>query len=80
MPAAPSLDVNLLAVNDNYPLYSALTASAILAHHGKCDVPIGTSRPLNNNTFFDGLHFELGKYTNKVACHFSGGSLPLGPR
>lgn len=77
--AATSPDVNLLAVNINYPSsYSALAASAILAHYGKGNVPIGIRRPLNNNTFFDGLHFELGEYTSKVAYHFSSGSLPWG--
>jgi hypothetical protein len=69
--------VNLLAVNVNYPSsYSALAASAILAHYGKSDVPIGIPRPLTNTTFFDGWYFTLGEYASKVAYHFSGGSLP----
>jgi hypothetical protein len=71
--------VNLLAVNVNYPsTYSALTASAILAHYGQANVPIGIPRPLTNVTFFDGWFYELGEYASKVAYHFSGGSLPWG--
>ncbi|KAK4151994.1 inosine-uridine preferring nucleoside hydrolase-domain-containing protein [Chaetomidium leptoderma] len=77
--AATSPDVNLLAVNVNHPSsYSALTASAILAHYGKAHVPIGIPRPLTNTTFFDAWFFALGEYTSKVAYHFSGGSLPWG--
>jgi hypothetical protein len=71
--------VNLLAVNVNYPSsYSALAASAILAHYGHPHVPIGIPRPLTNATFFDAWFFELGEYASKVAFHFSGGSLPWG--
>ncbi|KAK4033068.1 inosine-uridine preferring nucleoside hydrolase-domain-containing protein [Parachaetomium inaequale] len=77
--AATSPDANLLAVNINYPSsYSALAASAILAHYGRADVPIGIPRPLTNATFFDGWYFALGEYASKVARHFSGGSLPWG--
>jgi inosine-uridine nucleoside N-ribohydrolase len=77
--AATSPHANLLAVNVNYPSsYSALAASAILAHYGKRDVPVGIRRPLTNATFFDGWYFELGEYASKVAYHFSGGSLPWG--
>jgi len=66
-------------VNINYPSsYSALAASAILAHYGKTHVPIGIPRPLTNTTFFDSWYFTLGEYTSKVAYHFSGGSLPWG--
>ncbi|KAI0878436.1 inosine/uridine-preferring nucleoside hydrolase [Hypoxylon argillaceum] len=77
--AATSPDVDLLAVNINYPsTFSALAASAILAHYGRSEVPIGIRRPLANNTFFDSWHYELGEYTSKVAYHWSGGSLPWG--
>ncbi|KAL2143665.1 hypothetical protein VTI28DRAFT_10172 [Corynascus sepedonium] len=77
--ATTSPSVNLLAVNINYPSsYSALAASAILAHYGKTHVPIGIPRPLTNTTFFDSWYFTLGEYTSKVAYHFSGGSLPWG--
>ncbi|KAI0191177.1 inosine/uridine-preferring nucleoside hydrolase [Xylaria flabelliformis] len=76
--AATSPHVNLLAVNVNYPsTFSALAASAILAHYG-LQVPIGVRRPLTNDTFFDSWDYELGEYTSKVAFHFSGGSLPWG--
>ncbi|KAK3897472.1 hypothetical protein C8A05DRAFT_38980, partial [Staphylotrichum tortipilum] len=77
--AATLPEANLLAVNVNYPSsYSALAASAMLAHYGKGHVPIGIPRPLTNATFFDGWYFELGEYASKVAHHFSGGSLPWG--
>ncbi|KAH8727790.1 Inosine/uridine-preferring nucleoside hydrolase domain-containing protein [Phaeosphaeriaceae sp. PMI808] len=66
-------DVNLLGVIVNHPCeYSALAASAILAHYGHPDTPIGIPRPLNNKTFFDSWYFELGEYTSKVAHHWSG--------
>ena len=72
-------EANLLAVNVNSPSsYSALAASAILAHYGKAHVPIGAIRPLTNATFFDGWYFELGEYASKIAYHFPGGSLPWG--
>ncbi|CAP62305.1 uncharacterized protein PODANS_5_12550 [Podospora anserina S mat+] len=63
------LFIDLLAVNINFPsTYSALAASAILAHYGH-DTPIGIRRLLTNVTFFDSC---------KVAYHWSGGSLPWG--
>lgn len=74
--AATSSKVNLLAVNVNYPSsYSALAASAILAHYGHEDLPIGIVRPLTNESFFDDFYFELGEYASKVAYHWSGGSM-----
>ncbi|KAK4102522.1 inosine/uridine-preferring nucleoside hydrolase [Parathielavia hyrcaniae] len=77
--AATSPDVNLLAVNVNYPSsFSALAASALLSHYGKAHVPIGSPRPLTNATFFDRYYFDLGEYASKVAYHYSGGSLPWG--
>ncbi|KAK0716437.1 inosine/uridine-preferring nucleoside hydrolase [Apiosordaria backusii] len=77
--AATSPLVELLAVNVNYPsTYSALAASAILAHYGRTNTPIGIRRPLTNVTFFDSWFFELGEYTSKVAYHWSGGSLQWG--
>ncbi|KAK4639809.1 hypothetical protein QC761_711640 [Podospora bellae-mahoneyi] len=76
--AATSSSANLLAVNINFPsTYSALAASAILAHYGS-NTPIGILRPLSNVTFFDSWFFELGEYTSKVAYHWSGGPLPWG--
>jgi hypothetical protein len=72
-------NANLLAININYPsTFSALTASAILAHYGRPEIPIGIKRPLINVTFFDGWYYELGEYASKVAFHWSGGSLPWG--
>ncbi|OBT98354.1 hypothetical protein VE01_03037 [Pseudogymnoascus verrucosus] len=77
--AATSLNINLLAVNINHPsTYSALAASAILAHYGHPKIPIGIRHPLTNATFFDSWYFALGEYTSKVAFHWSGGSLPWG--
>ncbi|KAH8899056.1 inosine/uridine-preferring nucleoside hydrolase [Thozetella sp. PMI_491] len=77
--AATSPQVNLLAVNVNYPsTYSALAASAILAHYGHSDVPIGLRRPATNETFLDQFTYELGEYASKVAYHWSGGTLPWG--
>jgi hypothetical protein len=78
--AASSTDVCLLAVNVNHPSsYSALAASAILAHYGHAHVPVGrVRRPLTNETFFDSWFFELGEYASKVAFHWSGGTLPWG--
>ncbi|KAB2575685.1 hypothetical protein DBV05_g5676 [Lasiodiplodia theobromae] len=77
--AATSSKVNILAVNVNYPSsYSALAASAILAHYGHEDVPVGVMRPLTNESFFDDFYFELGEYASKVAYHWSGGSLSWG--
>ncbi|OBT80167.1 hypothetical protein VF21_00610 [Pseudogymnoascus sp. 05NY08] len=75
--AATSPNVNLLAVNINHPsTYSALAASAILAHYGHSKIPIGIRRPLTNSTFFDSWYFSLGEYASKVAFHWSGGTLP----
>lgn len=72
-------NANLLAVNVNYPsTFSALAASAILAHYGRSNVPIGIKRPLTNITFFDSWRYELGEYASKVAYHWSGGRLPWG--
>ncbi|KAK7921453.1 hypothetical protein PG985_009475 [Apiospora marii] len=69
--AATAPNVNLLAVNINVgSSYSALAASAILAHYGKGDVPIGIVRPLANTSFFDDYAYELGEYASKVAYHF----------
>jgi hypothetical protein len=77
--AATLPNVNLLAVNVNYPSsYSALAASAILAHYGRSEVPIGIKRPLTNDTFFDSLSYDLGEYASKTAYHWSGGTLPWG--
>ncbi|KAF3763466.1 hypothetical protein M406DRAFT_261591 [Cryphonectria parasitica EP155] len=77
--AATSPDAELLAVNLNYPSsFSAVAASAILAHYGLESLPIGIPRPLNNNTFFDSWYYELGEYASKVARHWSAGSLPWG--
>ncbi|KAK5632037.1 hypothetical protein RRF57_007751 [Xylaria bambusicola] len=77
--AATSPYVNLLAVNVNYPsTFSALAASAILAHYGHPNIPIGIRRPLANATFFDTWSYELGEYASKIAFHWSGGSLPWG--
>jgi len=77
--AATLPEANLVAVNVNYPSsYSALAASAILAHYGKGHVPIGIPRPLTNDTFFDDWCFELGEYASKIAYHFSAGNLPWG--
>jgi len=71
--------LNLLAVNINYPsTFSALTASAILAHYKRPEVPIGILRPLTNITFLDTRRYELGEYASKVAYHWSGGSIPWG--
>ncbi|KAI0159829.1 inosine/uridine-preferring nucleoside hydrolase [Xylariaceae sp. FL1272] len=72
--AATSPNVNLLGVNVNVASsYSALAASAILAHYGKPfeEVPVGIKRPLTNDTFFDSWDFELGEYASKVAYHYS---------
>lgn len=77
--AATLPEVDLLAVNVNYPSsFSALAASAILAYYGHRSCPIGIARPLNNNTFFDGWFFELGEYASKIAHGWSGGTLPWG--
>lgn len=72
-------NINLLAVNVNYPSsYSALAVSAILAHYGHADVPVGLRRPITNDSFFDKWTYEFGEYASKVAFHWSGGTLPWG--
>ncbi|KAI1128550.1 inosine/uridine-preferring nucleoside hydrolase [Nemania abortiva] len=77
--AATSPHANLLAVNINYPsTYSALAASAILAHYGQSEVPIGILRPLTNDTFVDSWYHKLGEYAKKVADRWPEGSLPRG--
>ncbi|KAI1180089.1 inosine/uridine-preferring nucleoside hydrolase [Nemania sp. FL0916] len=78
--AATSPEVNLLAVNVNYPsTFSALAVSAILAHYGRGEVPVGIRRPLTNATFFDSRSYTVGEYASKVAFHWSAGSsLPWG--
>ncbi|KAI0534668.1 inosine/uridine-preferring nucleoside hydrolase [Xylaria digitata] len=77
--AATSPHANLLAVNINYPsTFSAVAASAILAHYNRSEVPIGIRRPLTNATFFDSWFYELGEYASKIAFHWSGGSLLWG--
>ncbi|KAH9904082.1 inosine/uridine-preferring nucleoside hydrolase [Xylariomycetidae sp. FL2044] len=77
--AATSRRADLLAVNVNYPSsYSAVAASAILAHYGRPGVPVGIRRPLTDEGFFDTWAFELGEYASKVAYHHAGGSLPWG--
>ncbi|KAK4221433.1 inosine-uridine preferring nucleoside hydrolase-domain-containing protein [Podospora fimiseda] len=74
--AATSPSIDLLAVNVNYPSsYSALAASSVLAHFGHPNTPIGITRPLSNDTFFDSWFFTLGEYASKVAYHFPGGTL-----
>ncbi|EEY24100.1 inosine/uridine-preferring nucleoside hydrolase [Verticillium alfalfae VaMs.102] len=77
--AATSPDIRLLAVNVNSPsLYSTIATSAILAHYGQANIPIGARRPQTNDTFFDSWGFEFGEFTSKIAYHWSGGSLPWG--
>jgi hypothetical protein len=77
--AATLPNVKLLAVNINYPsIYSAIAASAILAHYGYHDIPIGITRPLNEDTFFDRRGYQLGEYCSKIAFNWSGGTLPWG--
>jgi len=72
-------NVNLLAVNVNHPSsYSALAVSAILAHYGHPNVPVGLRRPITNDSFFDTWSYEMGEYASKVAFHWSNGTLPWG--
>ena len=79
MLASTLKNVNLLAVNVNYPSsYSALAVSAILAHYGHPEVPIGLRRPITNDSFFDTRSYELGEFASKVAFHWSNGTLPWG--
>ncbi|GKT45169.1 pyroglutamyl-peptidase 1 [Colletotrichum spaethianum] len=76
--AATSPDVNLLGVNINYPsTYSVTATSAILAHYGLAEVPIGARRPLTNESFFDTFSYNLGEYASKISYHFPGGSIPF---
>ncbi|KAK0711710.1 inosine/uridine-preferring nucleoside hydrolase [Lasiosphaeris hirsuta] len=66
--ACTTPDISLLAVNVNYPSsYSALAASAILAHYGQATTPVGATRPLTDEAFFDGWTFALGEYASKGA-------------
>ncbi|KAJ8125615.1 hypothetical protein O1611_g8024 [Lasiodiplodia mahajangana] len=82
--AATSPRANILAVNVNVvSSYSAVAASAILAHYGHSleKVPLGIRRPLTNQSYFDTWRFELGEYASKVAFHYantSKGSLAWG--
>ncbi|KAH8809171.1 inosine/uridine-preferring nucleoside hydrolase [Xylogone sp. PMI_703] len=77
--ASTSRDVNLLAVNVNYPSsYSALAVSAILAHYGLPKVPVGLRRPITDETFFDSWYYGVGEYASKVAYHWSNGTLKWG--
>ena len=73
MLAVTSPTVNLVGVNINYPSsYSALAASAILAHYGLSQVPVGIKRPLTNATFFDSWDFELGEHQGSgIAIYLS---------
>ncbi|KAL8303157.1 hypothetical protein RB597_005227 [Gaeumannomyces tritici] len=69
--AATSPNVTLLGLNVNVrSSYSALAASAILAHYGQGHVPIGARRPLNGDTFVDKFFWSLGEFTSKVAYHW----------
>ncbi|KAF2966990.1 hypothetical protein GQX73_g6564 [Xylaria multiplex] len=80
--AATSSRANILAVNVNVPSwYSAVAASAILAHYGHsfAQVPLGLRRPFTNEAYFDSWRYELGEYASKVAYHYANpdkGSLP----
>lgn len=42
----------------------------MLGHYGHSDVPIGTLRPMTNDTFFDDGNFENGEYASKVGYHW----------
>lgn len=69
--AATSPNVTLLGLNVNVrSSYSALAASAILAHYGQGSVPIGARRPLNSDTFIDKFVYSLGEFTSKIAYHW----------
>ncbi|KAI0021303.1 inosine/uridine-preferring nucleoside hydrolase [Xylariomycetidae sp. FL0641] len=77
--AATAPHVELLAVNVNYPSrYSAVAASAILAHYGRGATPVGIRRPLTDAKFFDTMKYALGEYCSKVAYRWSGGTVPWG--
>ncbi|PSN64754.1 nucleoside hydrolase [Corynespora cassiicola Philippines] len=70
---------NLLAVNINVnSTYSALCASALLAHYNHSHVPIGLPRPYANTSFFDTWAYTLGEYASKIAYHWrdNGGQIP----
>ncbi|KAI0162440.1 inosine/uridine-preferring nucleoside hydrolase [Pestalotiopsis sp. NC0098] len=76
--AATAPNVNLLAVNVNYPSsYSALCASAILGYYGQ-NVPIGIRKPFTNVSYFDNFYYQAGEYASKIAYHHSGGNLTWG--
>ncbi|ETS79387.1 hypothetical protein PFICI_09240 [Pestalotiopsis fici W106-1] len=76
--ATTATNVNLLAVNINYPSsYSAWCASAIVAHYG-LNVPIGIRKPFANVSYFDDFYYQLGEYASKIAYHHSGGNLTWG--
>ncbi|KAI9934545.1 hypothetical protein ASPWEDRAFT_175272 [Aspergillus wentii DTO 134E9] len=65
----------LLAVNVNYPSsYSAFAASSILGHYQHSHVPIGLTRPINDDTFWDRMMFEYGEFASKVAYHWRNAS------
>lgn len=77
--AATSSDVELLAVNVNYPSsYSAVATSTILAHYGAGDVPIGLTRPFTDTPFFDNRYYARGEYASKIAYNWPNGSIPWG--
>jgi hypothetical protein len=58
--------------------YSALAASAILAHYSYPEVPIGLRRPITSDSYFDAWFYKSGEYASKVAFHWSGGTLRWG--
>ncbi|KAF9037790.1 nucleoside hydrolase [Hymenopellis radicata] len=63
---------DLLAVQINYPSsYSVLAASSILTYYGHGDVPIGSSSPLNNDSFFDDFYYQFSDYASKVQYHWN---------
>lgn len=74
--AATLPNVSLLAVNVNYASsYSALAASAVVAHYGSPSTPIGLRRPITNSSYFDFRTYKFGEYASKIARHWSGGFL-----
>lgn len=63
---------DLLAVQINYPSsYSVLAASSILTYYGHGEVPIGSSSPLNNDSFFDDFYYQFSDYASKVQYHWN---------
>lgn len=42
----------------------------MLGHYGRSTVPIGSLRPITNDTFFDDNTFENGEYASKVSYHW----------